>query len=78
MNSKNLYDEGEINEEEEEEEIIDNENEEFENSFHKIKNKKEENIEIEEKNLIKKENSNSSTNIQENIIVNNQELNKDK
>ena len=29
MNSKNLYDEGEINEEEEEEEIIDNENEEF-------------------------------------------------
>ena len=44
----------------------------------KIKNKIEENIEIEEKNLIKKENSNSSTNIQENIIVNNQELNKDK
>ena len=29
MNSKNLYDEGEINEEEEEKEIIDNENEEF-------------------------------------------------
>ena len=78
MNSKNLYDEGEINEEEEEEEIIDNENEEFENSFHKIKNKKEENKEIEEKNLIKKENSNTRTNIQGNIIVNNQELNKDK
>ena len=29
MNSKNLYDKREINEEEEEKEIIDNENEEF-------------------------------------------------
>jgi hypothetical protein len=44
----------------------------------KIKNKIEENIEIEEKNLIKKENSNTRTNIQGNIIVNNQELNKEK
>ena len=58
MNSKNLYDEGEINEnEEEDEEIIDNEDEEFDDSIHKpIKSNELQNInekEIEKNNQIK-------------------------
>ena len=58
MNSKNLYDEGEINEnEEEDEEIIDNEDEEFDDSIHKpIKLNELQNInekEIEKNNQIK-------------------------
>jgi len=58
MNSKNLYDEGEINEnEEEDEEIIDNEDEEFDDSIHKpIKSNELQNInekENEKNNQIK-------------------------
>ena len=68
MNSKNLYDEGEINEnEEEDDEIIDNDDEELDDSIHKsIKSNELHNINENEKE-IKIENNNQ---IKNNLNIN--------